>query len=27
VLACFVPDATDAKSHAAHGMVREITVS
>jgi hypothetical protein len=27
VLACFVPDATDGKSHAAHGMVREISVS
>ena len=26
VLACFVPDATDAKSHAVHGMVREITL-
>ena len=24
VLACFVPDATDAKSHAVHGMVKEI---
>ena len=27
VLACFVPDATDAKSHAVHGMVKEISVS
>jgi len=27
VLACFVPDAKDGKSHAVHGMVREITVS
>jgi uncharacterized cupredoxin-like copper-binding protein len=26
VLACFVPDVADAKSHAAHGMVREIVV-
>jgi len=27
VLACFVPDAVDGKSHAVHGMVKEITVS
>ena len=26
VLACFVPDAKDGKSHAVHGMVREIVV-
>ena len=27
VLACFVPDATDGKSHAVHGMVKEIRIS
>jgi len=27
VLACFVPDAKDGKSHAVHGMVREIRVT
>ena len=27
LLLCFVPDAKDGKSHIAHGMVREITIS